>query len=161
MTKSNLEWVAGTLFQLRIICYTPSLKEVRAGALKQRPWKNAACCLAPNGILVLLYFSTQDHQPCGGTIHCELDLWERSSFKKIPPRLALQARLVAAFYKLRCLLPNDYFVLSWHDDTVDVHSVLLSVCYFSQGCEQKPEKNNLRRKWFVWVHGLNGYNKVK
>lgn len=74
MTKSNLGWVAGSLFQLRILCYTPSQKEVRAGALKQRPWKKAACCLTPNGILVLLYFSTQDHQPCGGITHSELGL---------------------------------------------------------------------------------------
>ena len=37
-----------------------------------------------------------------------------------------------------------------------------SMCVtFLRAVRKKPEKNNLRRKCLVWVHGLNGYNMVK
>jgi hypothetical protein len=50
----------------------------RAGArrqeLVQRPWRDAAYWLAPHGLLSLLSYRTQDHQPRGSTIHNWLGL---------------------------------------------------------------------------------------
>ena len=37
--------------------------------LMQRPWKGAAYWLAPHGLLSLLSYRTQDHQPRDGTTH--------------------------------------------------------------------------------------------
>ena len=40
--------------------------------LMERPWRNAAYWLAPHGLLSLLSYSTQDHQPRSGTAHSAL-----------------------------------------------------------------------------------------
>jgi hypothetical protein len=37
--------------------------------LMQRPWNNAVYCLVPHGMLSLLSYRTQDHQPRDGTTH--------------------------------------------------------------------------------------------
>ena len=56
-----------------------SLKEVRAETkdrarawrqkLMQRPWRGAAYWFAPHGLLSLLSYRTQDHQPRDGTTY--------------------------------------------------------------------------------------------
>ena len=50
-----------------------SSKAVKAGTwrqeLMQRPWRCAAYWLAPHGLLSLLSFRCQDHQPRNGTTH--------------------------------------------------------------------------------------------
>ena len=67
--------------------------------LMQRPWRGAACWLAPPGLLSLLCYRPQDHQPRDGTTHNVLD----------PPSLitnwenALQLDLMEAFPQLRLL----------------------------------------------------------
>lgn len=40
--------------------------------LKQRPWRNAAYCLASHDLLSLLSIYKQDHQLRGGTTHSGL-----------------------------------------------------------------------------------------
>ena len=42
--------------------------------LMQRPWRGAANCLASYGLLSLLSYRTQDHQPRDGTTHNRLGL---------------------------------------------------------------------------------------
>ena len=50
----------------------------------QRPWRSAAYCLAPHGLLSLLSYRTQDHQPRDGTTHSGLGLPHQSLIKKMP-----------------------------------------------------------------------------
>ena len=53
----------------------------------QRPQRNAASWLAPHGLLSLLSYRTQEHQPRGdGTTKDGLDL-HQSPVKEIPYRL--------------------------------------------------------------------------
>ena len=53
--------------------HSPSLKQVRAGTwrqeLMQKPWRGAAYWLALHGLLSLLSYRTQDHQPRDGPTH--------------------------------------------------------------------------------------------
>jgi hypothetical protein len=45
----------------------------RAQELMQRPWRGAAYWLASHGLLNLLLYRTQDHQPSDGPTHSGLD----------------------------------------------------------------------------------------
>jgi len=45
------------------------LKQVRKQELMQRPWRDATYWLASPGLLSLLSYRTQDHQPRDGTAH--------------------------------------------------------------------------------------------
>ena len=67
----------------------------------QRPWKGAAYWLALHGLLSLLSYRTQDHQPRDGTAHSELGpplsiTNERNAFPA-----SLQPDLMEAFSKLK------------------------------------------------------------
>ena len=69
-----------------------SLKEVRTGIqieqqLMQRPWRDVTYCLAPRGLLSLLSYRTQDHQPRGGTTHIGLNSLIKNSLRKCPTDL--------------------------------------------------------------------------
>jgi len=48
------------------------LKQVRKQELMQRPWRDAAYLLASPGLLSLLFYRTQDHQPRDSTTHNRL-----------------------------------------------------------------------------------------
>jgi hypothetical protein len=56
--------------------------------LMQRPWRDAACLLAPQGLLSLLSYRTQDLQLRDGTTHNGWVLPYQSLIQKIPYRLA-------------------------------------------------------------------------
>jgi hypothetical protein len=45
------------------------LKQVREQELMQRPWRDVTYWLASSGLLSLLSYRTQDHQPRDGTTH--------------------------------------------------------------------------------------------
>jgi hypothetical protein len=55
------------LFQLTVVVHQEGL-ELEAGIwrqeLKLRPWRDAAYCLAPRGLLSLLSYVSQGHQGC-------------------------------------------------------------------------------------------------
>ena len=84
MTKSNLGRKAEGLGffwggeELGGICPHYSQKSSKPRTwrqeLVQRPWKGAAYWLTPRGLLSLLSYRTQDHQPRDGTTHNGLDL---------------------------------------------------------------------------------------
>ena len=70
--------------------HSPSLEEVRAGTetgleLMHRSWRGAAYWLSPHGLLSLLFYRTQDHQPKGGSTFNGL---HQSLTKKMNYRLA-------------------------------------------------------------------------
>jgi len=48
------------------------LKQVRKQELMQRPWRDVSYWLASPGLLSLLSYRTQDHQPGDGTTHSGL-----------------------------------------------------------------------------------------
>ena len=50
----------------------------------QRPWRGASYWLAPHGLLSLLFYSTQDYQPMGGTTQRGLGSAHQSLIKKMP-----------------------------------------------------------------------------
>lgn len=52
-----------------------------------RLWSGAAYWLAPDGLLRLFSFRTQDHQPGDGTMHNGLGPPQQSLIKKRPCRL--------------------------------------------------------------------------
>ena len=76
-------WGAKGLFLLT--AYRPSDREAKVATwrqeLKQRPWRGAAYWLAPHGLLSLLSYRPQDHQPRYDTIHSRLGL-DQSLIKK-------------------------------------------------------------------------------
>jgi hypothetical protein len=53
--------------------------------LMQRPWRGTAYRLAPHGLLTLICYRTQDHQPRGGSTHNKPGPSESISIKKMPP----------------------------------------------------------------------------
>ena len=55
--------------------------------LVQTPWRGVAYCLAPHGLLNLLSYRTQDHQPRDGTTHNGWALPHQSLIKKNVPDL--------------------------------------------------------------------------
>ena len=63
----------------------------------QRPWRNAACYLGPHGLLSLLSYRTQDHQPRDGTTHDALGLPHRLVNKKTLSRIAYSPVLLGHF----------------------------------------------------------------
>jgi hypothetical protein len=54
----------------------------------QRPWRTADFWLAPHGLLNLLSYRTQDHQPRDGATHNGLGPPHQSPIKKMSCRLA-------------------------------------------------------------------------
>jgi hypothetical protein len=54
----------------------------------QKPWRDAAYWLAPPGLLNLLSYRTQEHQPMGVSTHRGLALSHQSLVKKMLYRLA-------------------------------------------------------------------------
>jgi hypothetical protein len=69
----EMVYLAYTSTLLFIIEGSQDRNSSRAGTwrqeMMQRPWKGAAYWLAPHGLLGLLSYRTQDHQPRDGTTH--------------------------------------------------------------------------------------------
>lgn len=67
-----------------------------------RSQRNATYRLAPHGLLGLLSYITQGHQPKGRTVYSDLDLLTSITTQKNTP----QANLVKAFSELKFPLPK-------------------------------------------------------
>jgi hypothetical protein len=62
--------------------------------LIQRPWRNTAYRLAPHGLLSLLSYTIQDHQPRDGTPHSELSPLPLTTNQENDPEVWPQVHLV-------------------------------------------------------------------
>jgi hypothetical protein len=60
----------------------------------QRPWRDAAYWLAPHGLLSLLSYKTQDHQPRTGTAHSDLGVLTSTISEEDVPRACLPCRRI-------------------------------------------------------------------
>lgn len=95
MAKSNLRR-KGFASVLQLAVY----HEEKSGS-GQRPWRRStAYCLAPSGLLSLLYYTTQDHLSSGAD-HGGLGLPHQSLIKKMPHRLAHRPFDTDFFFQFR------------------------------------------------------------
>jgi len=101
-------WGGKCLSVLYFHTLVPSLKEARTRnsnrtgtwrqELMQKPWKGAAYWLVHHGLLSLLCYRTQDHQPRDGTTHRELGPHYQLLRKKMPYRLMDNLMLCRHFH---------------------------------------------------------------
>ena len=82
--------------------------------LMQRPWRGAAYWLAPHGLVSLISYKIQDHQPRDGTTHNGLSSTTSITNKEIPYRFAYNLILWRHFLNSGFFLWWLYIGSSWH-----------------------------------------------
>ena len=85
---------------------TPGKQVLPWSLLMQRPWRGAACWLAPHDLLSLLSYRTQDHLLRSGNTHGGLDpLTSIINWENVP-HTCLKANMIEAFSHMRLLFPG-------------------------------------------------------
>lgn len=86
-------------YDLEYITEKPG-KKFKIGTSKQRPWRNAAYCLPPHGLLTLLSYTTQDRLPRGGITWSSQRPLTLIINQENGPQTFLQSKLIGEYSQL-------------------------------------------------------------